>query len=127
MNSSPHARIVIDEAYHDYVTDPAHRTQIPLALENPRVIVVRTFSKAFGMAGLRVGYAVGHADTIKELSAIQYGSGTNALGLSAALASFPDQERLDRLAQRASGELTSTPTGTAGPTSDPASRTDRHE
>ena len=100
MNSSPHARIVIDEAYHDYVTDPEHRTQIPLALENPRVIVVRTFSKAFGMAGLRVGYAVGHADTIKELGAIQYGAGTNALGLSAALASFPDQERLDREARR---------------------------
>jgi len=59
--------IIIDEAYHDYVTDPAHHTQIPLAIDHPRVIVARTFSKAFGMAGLRVGYAIARAETIKKM------------------------------------------------------------
>ena len=38
-----------------------------LAVENPRVVVARTFSKAYGMAGLRLGYAVGHVDTIKKM------------------------------------------------------------
>lgn len=100
MRAGSDTRILIDEAYHDYVTDPAHETQIPLALANPRVIVARTFSKAFGMAGLRVGYAVGHADTIASMRAIHYGLGTNVLGLAAAIASFPDQARLAAEARR---------------------------
>ena len=48
--------ILIDEAYHDYVTDPSYRTAMPLALQTPNVFVARTFSKAYGMAGLRIGY-----------------------------------------------------------------------
>ena len=50
------------------MTDPSHRTQIPRAVKDPRVIVARTFSKAHGMAGMRVGYAIGHPDTIKKLT-----------------------------------------------------------
>jgi histidinol-phosphate aminotransferase len=42
---------------------------IPLAVENPRVVVARTFSKCFGMAGLRIGYAIGHKDTIAKMEA----------------------------------------------------------
>jgi histidinol-phosphate aminotransferase len=97
---SPDTHILIDEAYHDYVTDPGHATQIPLAIQNPRVIVARTFSKAYGMAGLRVGYAVGHADTIKRLRAVQYSQGTNVLGLAAALASIEDLDRLEQEKRR---------------------------
>jgi histidinol-phosphate aminotransferase len=92
--------ILFDEAYHDYVTDPEYASQIPLALENPRVIVARTFSKAHGMAGLRVGYAIGHAGTIKVMRELQYGLGTNVLGLAAALASIQDVARLEREKQR---------------------------
>ena len=55
---SPDTVILLDEAYHEYVTDPAHATAIPLALEHPNVFVLRTFSKAYGMAGLRLGYAI---------------------------------------------------------------------
>jgi histidinol-phosphate aminotransferase len=97
---SPDTHILIDEAYHDYVTDPSHRTQIPLAVQNPRVIVARTFSKAYGMAGLRVGYAVGHPETIKKMRELQYGQGTNVLGLAAALASVEDDARLQAEKQR---------------------------
>jgi histidinol-phosphate aminotransferase len=52
------------------------------------------------MAGLRVGYAIGAAETIKKMRAIQYALGTNVLGLAAAIASFPDQARLDQEARR---------------------------
>jgi histidinol-phosphate aminotransferase len=97
---SPDTHILIDEAYHDYVTDPDYATQIPLALQNPRVIVARTFSKAYGMAGLRVGYAIGHADTIKRVRALQYSQGTNVLGLAAALASVEDTQRLEQESRR---------------------------
>ena len=80
---SPDTYVLVDEAYFDYVTDPDHDTHIPIALENPHVIVARTFSKAYGMAGLRMGYAVGHADTIKKMRDWDAGSGTSSLNVLA--------------------------------------------
>src|SRR5262249_55454681 len=61
---SPETAILIDEAYHDYVTEPAYATALPLALEHPNVLVARTLSKAYGMAGLRIGYAIGQVRTV---------------------------------------------------------------
>ncbi|HZR26095.1 MAG TPA: aminotransferase class I/II-fold pyridoxal phosphate-dependent enzyme, partial [Vicinamibacterales bacterium] len=55
--TSPTTAILFDEAYCDYVSDPAFSTAIPLALTTPNVIVARTMSKAYGMAGVRIGYA----------------------------------------------------------------------
>ena len=75
--------VLVDEAYYDYVTDPDHDTHIPVALDNPRVVIARTFSKAYGMAGLRIGYAVGHADTIKKMREWDAGSGTSSLNVLA--------------------------------------------
>ena len=86
---SPETTILVDEAYFEYVTDPDHESFVPLAVQNPRVIVARTFSKTYGMAGLRVGYGIGHADTIKKLAAWDAGSGTstmNVLALHGAIA-----------------------------------------
>ena len=64
--SSPTTTTLVDEAYFEYATMPGYETMIPLAIENPRVVVARTFSKAFGMAGLRIGYAIGHRDSIAK-------------------------------------------------------------
>ena len=80
---SPDTVILVDEAYFDYVTDPDHETHIPVAVDNPRVIVARTFSKAYGMAGLRIGYAVGHKDTIAKMAEWDAGSGTSSLNVLA--------------------------------------------
>ena len=80
---SPDTYVLVDEAYFDYVTDPDHDTHIPVALENPHVIVARTFSKAYGMAGLRMGYAVGHVDTIKKMREWDAGAGTSSLNVLA--------------------------------------------
>jgi histidinol-phosphate aminotransferase len=88
---SPDTYVLVDEAYYDYVTDPDHDTHIPVAVENPRVIVARTFSKAYGMAGLRMGYAVGHPDTIKKMAEWDAGAGTttlNVLAMRAAIAAI---------------------------------------
>src|SRR5262245_8285767 len=76
---SPDTYVLVDEAYFDYVTDPDHDTHISAALDNPHVVVARTFSKAYGMAGIRMGYAVGHADTIKKMAEGDGGSGTASL------------------------------------------------
>src|SRR5215471_19206827 len=86
---SPDTYVLNDEAYFDYVTDPDHATHIPIAIDNPHVIVARTFSKAYGMAGLRMGYAIGHPDTIKKMAEWDAGTGMsscNVLALHAGIA-----------------------------------------
>jgi histidinol-phosphate aminotransferase len=69
MKASPSTTVLVDEAYFEYGTMPGYETMIPLAVQNPRVIVARTFSKCFGMAGIRIGYAIGHKDTIAKMAA----------------------------------------------------------
>jgi histidinol-phosphate aminotransferase len=80
---SPETVILVDEAYFDYVTDPDHDTMIPLAIEDPRIVVARTFSKAYGMAGFRIGYAVGHPDAIRKMADWESASGTSSLNILA--------------------------------------------
>jgi histidinol-phosphate aminotransferase len=100
LKSSPQTIIAIDEAYHDYVTDPNYATQIPLALTNPNVIVARTFSKAYGMAGLRLGYAIGMPETLRKMRAVQFGMTTNVLALAAAVDTLKDPARLEAESRR---------------------------
>jgi histidinol-phosphate aminotransferase len=109
ISASPDTMILVDEAYFDYVTDPDHETHVPFALEHPQVIVARTFSKAYGMAGLRQGYAIGHPDTLRKLRAWTASSGTgslNVFGMAAATvaigqdASFTTNERKRNAAVR---------------------------
>ena len=94
MRASPEALILIDEAYHEYVADPTYATAIPIAITNPRVIVTRTFSKVFGMAGLRAGYAVGQPATLKKMSGWLLGSNVNQLALAAAMATVSDKPHI---------------------------------
>jgi histidinol-phosphate aminotransferase len=86
--SSPNTTILVDEAYFEYATMPGYETMIPLAVTNPRVVVARTFSKAYGMAGLRVGYAVGHKDSIKKMADWDGISAVNMLGVAAVRAAL---------------------------------------
>ena len=73
---------------HRLCDDPGHETMIPMALENPRVIVARTFSKAYGMAGLRIGYAIAHEDTVAELGEFHMGNSVSIPALVAANAAI---------------------------------------
>jgi histidinol-phosphate aminotransferase len=93
--AAPEATILIDEAYHEYVTDPSYASAVPLALETPNVIVTRTFSKAYGMAGMRIGYAVGRADTIKQLARFKMPYNVSVFGVAAALAALEDPAHLE--------------------------------
>jgi histidinol-phosphate aminotransferase len=93
--ASPDTFILIDEAYHDYVTDPSYQTAIPLALATPNVFVSRTFSKAYGMAGMRIGYAVGQAATMKRVAKRKMPYNISTLGVAAAIASLGDQKHID--------------------------------
>jgi histidinol-phosphate aminotransferase len=98
--ASPDTMILIDEAYHDYVTDPAYQSAIDIALAVPNVFVARTFSKAYGMAGLRAGYAIGHAPAIKAIQAYKMPYGLGTLTLGAAIVALDHQAHIDRERQR---------------------------
>jgi len=93
--ASPDTVILIDEAYHDYVTDPSYQTAVPLALSIPNVFVARTFSKAYGMAGMRIGYAIGMADTLKPLATLKMPYNVSVFGAAAAIASLGDPQHID--------------------------------
>ena len=91
---SPETVILVDEAYFEYAELPGYGTLIPQALTNPGVVVTRTFSKIFGMAGLRVGYAVGQPATLARMAVWLLGSNVSQLSLVAAEAAVADRARI---------------------------------
>lgn len=82
--------ILVDEAYHHYVTSDQYESVIPLIATHPNLVVARTFSKIYGIAGLRCGYAVGQRRTIARLAEQQQGDSVNCVALAAARASLAD-------------------------------------
>ncbi|HUO45828.1 MAG TPA: histidinol-phosphate transaminase [Acidimicrobiia bacterium] len=85
--------VVIDEAYYEYVTAADYATALPEALARPNVVVARTFSKVYGLAALRVGYAIGQAETLRELRRAQAPFTVSSLAQVAATVAlqYPDQ------------------------------------
>ena len=88
---SKKAVVVIDEAYNELTDDPEYTSMIDLVRDGENVLVLKTFSKIFGMAGLRVGYGIGHPD-IKNLVGGTVMAWNNVVGLAAAHASYTDDE-----------------------------------
>jgi len=88
--------ILVDEAYHHFVEDPRYRTACDLIDRHPNVVVARTFSKIYGMAGWRLGYAVGSKEKIASMAKFATFSNANAVVLSAAMASLEDRDLVPR-------------------------------
>jgi histidinol-phosphate aminotransferase len=86
----PTATVVVDEAYHHFVEAPAYRSAAELLDRHPNVVVARTFSKIYGMAGMRLGYGVASAANAQALRAHAAWSNVNAAVLAAAQASLAD-------------------------------------
>lgn len=87
----PTTMILLDEAYHHFVPPTSDYTSfLDKPVNDNRVIVARTFSKVFGLAGMRVGYAVGAPESIQPLSARRLSEGLNAVGACCALVAFDD-------------------------------------
>lgn len=96
---APSVSVLIDEAYHDYVSPTGAYVSLAVrAAVDPRLIVTRTFSKIYGLAGLRVGYAVSHAETAKRLSARGLPMDISVVAARAALAALTDQAYVKRVA-----------------------------
>ncbi|MDX2182851.1 MAG: histidinol-phosphate transaminase [Gemmatimonadaceae bacterium] len=88
---SAKAPVFIDEAYHEYVEVPGHRSMMPLVTQGYDVVVSRTASKIHGMAGLRVGFLVARPDILARIAAYRQGF-PNAMALRAAIAAVQDTE-----------------------------------
>ena len=85
-----HVLCVIDQAYFEYIDDPAYADGIELFREGRRLVVLRTFSKIYGLAGLRVGWAAAPADVATATSKVRRAFDVSATAQAAALASLDD-------------------------------------
>ncbi len=86
--------LVMDEAYFEFLDDPVN--MLPLINTKPNLLVMRTFSKIYGLAGLRVGYGIGHQDFIAALEKVRQPFNLNAMAQVAALAALDDDEHLQQ-------------------------------
>jgi histidinol-phosphate aminotransferase len=87
----PSTLIVVDEAYYDFADDPRYSSAVKFIPAHPNVIVARTFSKIYGLAGMRLGYAIGDREPISRLAPQLLQDNGNAAVLQAALASLADK------------------------------------
>ncbi|HEY6985361.1 MAG TPA: aminotransferase class I/II-fold pyridoxal phosphate-dependent enzyme, partial [Rhodanobacteraceae bacterium] len=86
--------IVVDEAYSEYVDAPGTTSALRLAHRRPNLIVTRTFSKAYALAGLRVGYLVAHPSVVAVIERLRESFNVNNIGLAAAEAALSDRAYL---------------------------------
>ncbi len=91
--------VLVDEAYHHYAEGGGYESVIPLVAEHPNLIVARTFSKIFGMAGLRLGYAVARPETLERLRFHQAWDTVNGQVLAAARAALGETAYLEKSRQ----------------------------
>ena len=99
----PTTVVVVDEAYHHFVEAPAYRSAMEGLDRFPNLVVARTFSKVYGMAGMRLGYAVTSAANAEALRAQAAWSNANVAALAAARASLADESLVARQRERLNG------------------------
>jgi len=92
----PHICVVLDEAYTEYLAPADRADTVAWIRDFPNLLVVRTFSKIYGLAGLRVGYGIGRAEMVDLLNRVRQPFNVNNLALAGALAALDDHEFLAR-------------------------------
>ncbi len=97
MNKIPQGAIVVfDEAYYEYITRDDFPQTINYIRQGRNVITLRTFSKIYGLAGLRIGYGVAREDLIRDMNRVRQPFNTNCLAQVAALTALKDKEHIER-------------------------------
>jgi histidinol-phosphate aminotransferase len=93
LNKVPkHVLVVVDEAYYEYVLAEDYPQTIPMLKDYPNLMILRTFSKAYGLAALRVGYGIASADLIQKIEPAREPFNTNRIAQAAAIAALEDPE-----------------------------------
>ncbi len=88
--------VILDEAYSDYVQRPDYSRTIELVRAGRYLIALRTFSKAYGLAGLRIGYGIGHPEVISAVNKVRSPFNVSHVAQAAALAALDDREHIRR-------------------------------
>jgi histidinol-phosphate aminotransferase len=101
----PRVLVVLDEAYYEYVRDPDYSRSIDYVRNGRNVLVLRTFSKVYGLAGLRLGYGMGHPELIEALNRVRSPFNANSLAQAAGLAAIGDQEHVARSVEANTREM----------------------
>ncbi len=91
-----HVILVIDEAYFEYVEEAEYPDTSRWLSHYPNLVVTRTFSKAYGLAGLRIGYGLSHPEVAELLNRVRQPFNVNALALAAAAAALSDRAHIER-------------------------------
>jgi histidinol-phosphate aminotransferase len=92
----PRALLVLDEAYFEYADDPDYPNGTEWVVAGAPVVVLRTFSKVYGLAGLRIGYGVAAPEVVEAIDTIREPFNSNAVGQAAALAALDDRDHVTR-------------------------------
>jgi histidinol-phosphate aminotransferase len=100
-----HALVVMDEAYFEYVDDREYPDSFNYLRSGRQVLIVRTFSKAYGLAGLRIGYGIGRAEVIDMLNKVRMAFNAGSLAQVAALAALDDREHVEKTVRTNRAEL----------------------
>jgi histidinol-phosphate aminotransferase len=88
--------VVLDEAYNEYLTPELRSDTVKLIKRHPNLVITRTFSKAYGLAGLRVGYALAHPSVADVMNRVRQPFNVNSMALAAAVAALDDMEFVAR-------------------------------
>jgi len=88
--------LVLDQAYLEYAEDPDHPTGMEYIKQGLPVISLRTFSKIYGLAGLRIGYGIAPSEIVDDLSRVRQPFSVNAMAQAAAMAALHDQDHVER-------------------------------
>lgn len=88
--------VVLDEAYIEYVTDPGYADSMKFLHSDRNVLILRTFSKIYGLAGLRIGYGIAKKEILADMNRLREAFNTNSIAQKAAIAALSDAEHLRR-------------------------------
>jgi histidinol-phosphate aminotransferase len=86
--------VVLDEAYYEYVTDPDYPRSLELLSKHQNILILRTFSKVYGLAGLRIGYGLASEKIVQDLNTVREPFNVNAVAQVGAIAALRDQDHL---------------------------------
>ncbi|MBO60949.1 MAG: histidinol-phosphate transaminase [Verrucomicrobiales bacterium] len=88
--------LVMDEAYYEFLEDPVDLLPLIRSGEKPNLLLMRTFSKIYGLAGLRIGYGIGHPELVAALEKVRQPFNTNAIAQAGAMAALEDEAHLSQ-------------------------------
>ncbi|TAN40639.1 MAG: histidinol-phosphate transaminase [Nitrospirae bacterium] len=86
--------VIVDEAYFEYVSDPDYANSLKYLRSDKNVLVLRTFSKIYGLAGIRIGYGIGRAELLTDMNRLREPFNTNSIAQKAALAALGDTKHV---------------------------------